>query len=71
MTGYEVVFDGDEQSEYSAYSPDLRGSWGQSTHAKRPRPSRSHGGHIAIPRQTGQPVPESVAAVIIVGIPTA
>jgi predicted RNase H-like HicB family nuclease len=39
MTGYVVVFEGDERSGYSAYSPDLPGSWRRAKPAKRPKRS--------------------------------
>jgi predicted RNase H-like HicB family nuclease len=73
MTGYVVVFEGDDQSGYSAYSPDLPGvvaaaDTREETEALM-REAMSE--HIAILRQTGQPVPEAAAAVTIVGIPAA
>jgi hypothetical protein len=39
MTGYGVVFEGDHESGYSAYSPDVPGSWPRATPAKKPRRS--------------------------------
>src|SRR3954454_10911013 len=74
MTGYVVVFEGDDQSGYSAYSPDLPGvvaaaDTREETEALM-REAMSE--HIAILRQTGQPVPEAAAAAVtIVGIPAA
>ena len=37
MTGYVVVFEGDDQAGYSAYSPDLPGVVPPGTPARRPR----------------------------------
>ena len=36
MTGYVVVFEGDDEVGYSAYSPDLPGVVAAGGHARRP-----------------------------------
>lgn len=72
MTGYVVVFEGDERSGYSAYSPDLPGvvAAGETREETEALIREALSEHIAILRQTGQPVPEpAAAAVTIVGIP--
>ena len=43
MRGYVVVFEGDDESGYSAYSPDLPEAMVE---------------HLALLRELGQPVPE-------------
>ena len=73
MTGYVVVFEGDDESGYSAYSPDVPGvvaaaDTREETEALM-REALSE--HIMILREAGQPVPEPAAAVTIVGIPAA
>ena len=74
MTGYVVVFEGDEVSGYSAYSPDLPGV--VAAGATRSETERlmleAMGAHIALLRETGQPVPErSVAADVVMLDPAA
>jgi predicted RNase H-like HicB family nuclease len=74
VTGYVVVIEGDEQSEYSAYSPDLPGVVAAADTREKTealmREAMSE--HVAILRETGQRVPEPAAtAVTIVGIPAA
>jgi len=74
MTGYVVVFEGDDQSGYSAYSPDLPGVVAAADTREETEAimREAMGEHIAILRQTGQPVPEAAAAAVtIVGIPAA
>jgi predicted RNase H-like HicB family nuclease len=75
MKGYVVVFEGDEQSGYSAYSPDLPGVIvAADTRAEVDSLIRSAmAEHIAILRDTGQPVPEPAtnADVAILNIPAA
>jgi predicted RNase H-like HicB family nuclease len=75
MTGYVVVFEGDEQSGYSAYCPDLPGvvaaaSTREETEALM---REALAEHIAILRETGQAVPEPVtdADATILGVPAA
>jgi predicted RNase H-like HicB family nuclease len=64
MTGYVVVFEGDDESGYSAYSPDLPGviAAGET----RPETERlmveAMAAHIDMLRQAGQPVPEASEA---------
>ena len=60
MRGYVVVFEGDDESGYSAYSPDLPGV--VAAGATRPETEElmieAMSEHIALLRQAGQPVPE-------------
>jgi predicted RNase H-like HicB family nuclease len=64
VKGYVVVFEGDDATGYSAYSPDLPGVIAAG--ADRPETERlmreAMAGHIAILRETGQPVPEPADA---------
>jgi predicted RNase H-like HicB family nuclease len=60
VTGYVVVFEGDDKSGYSAYSPDLPGvvaaaATRQETQALM---MEAMGAHLEFLRETGQPVPE-------------
>jgi predicted RNase H-like HicB family nuclease/predicted RNA binding protein YcfA (HicA-like mRNA interferase family) len=74
MTGYVVVFEGDDESGYSAYSPDLPGvvAAGDTREETEALMREAMSEHVAILRQTGQPVPEAAAtAVTIVGVPAA
>ncbi|HEY7146549.1 MAG TPA: type II toxin-antitoxin system HicB family antitoxin [Streptosporangiaceae bacterium] len=64
MKGYVVVFEGDHESGYSAYSPDLpgvvaAGSTRQETEALMVEAMAEH---IAMLRQAGEPVPEPADA---------
>ncbi len=60
MTGYVVVFEGDYESGYSAYSPDLPGVVAAgSTRQETERLMReAMAEHIDLLRESGQPVPE-------------
>ncbi len=60
MKGYVVVFEGDDESGYSAYSPDLPGvvAAGDSRQETEKLMAEAMAAHIAILRQEGQPVPE-------------
>jgi predicted RNase H-like HicB family nuclease len=60
MRGYVVVFEGNDEDGYSAYSPDLPGVVAAgATHRETERLMReAMAEHIAILRDTGQPVPE-------------
>ena len=74
MTGYVVVFEGDDESGYSAYSPDVPGvvAAGDTREETEALMREALSEHIAILREAGQPVPEpAAAAVTIVGIPAA
>jgi predicted RNase H-like HicB family nuclease len=64
MKGYVVVFEGDEESGYSAYSPDLPGVVAASeTRSETEQLMReAMAEHIALLRQSGQPVPEPADA---------
>jgi predicted RNase H-like HicB family nuclease len=55
-----VIFEGDDESGYSAYSPDLPGviAAGESRSETERLMVEALAAHIAMLRQTGQPVPE-------------
>jgi predicted RNase H-like HicB family nuclease len=59
MTGYVVVFEGDDESGYSGYSPDLPGVIAAGdTRAEAERLMvEAMAAHISRLRQAGQPVP--------------
>jgi predicted RNase H-like HicB family nuclease len=71
MKGYVVVFEGDDESGYSAYSPDLPGviAAGDSRQETETLMIEAMAAHIALLRQDGQPVPEQFEAanVMILG----
>ena len=74
MTGYVVVFEGDDESGYSAYSPDLPGV--VAAGATRPETEtlmiEAIAAHIGMLREAGQPVPEpSEAASVVILDPAA
>jgi predicted RNase H-like HicB family nuclease len=77
MTGYVVVFEGDDESGYSAYSPDLPGV--VAAGATRPETETlmieamdTMAAHIGMLREAGQPVPEpSEAASVVILDPAA
>jgi len=75
MTGCVVVFEGDEQSGYSAYCPDLPGvvAAGATREETEALMREAMAEHIAILRETGQAVPEPVtdADATILGVPAA
>lgn len=75
MTGYVVVFEGDEQSEYSVYCPDLPGvvAAGSTREETEALMREAIAEHIAILRETGQAVPEPVtdADATILDVPAA
>jgi predicted RNase H-like HicB family nuclease len=64
VRGYVVVFEGDDEAGYSAYSPDLPGVVAAgATHEETEQ--LMLGGmaeHIAMLRQAGEPVPEPADA---------
>jgi predicted RNase H-like HicB family nuclease len=68
MRGYVVVFEGDDQSGYSAYSPDLPGvvAAGATRKETEELMVSAVAEHIAILRQAGQPVPEPADAESVV-----
>ncbi len=68
MTGYVVVFEGDEESGYSAYSPDLPGVVAAAeTRSETERLMReAMAEHISMLRQAGEPVPEPADAVDVI-----
>jgi predicted RNase H-like HicB family nuclease len=59
MKGYVVVFEGDEESGFSAYCPDLLGvTAAGATRAEAEALMRQNlAGHIALLRRAGLPVP--------------
>ncbi len=64
MKGYVVVFEGDDESGYSAYSPDLPGviAAGDSRQETETLMIEAMAAHIAMLRQEGHPVPEPADA---------
>jgi predicted RNase H-like HicB family nuclease len=64
MKGYVVVFEGDDEAGYSAYSPDLPGVVAAAeTRAETERLMlEAMAEHIALLRQAGEPVPEPAEA---------
>ena len=60
VKGYVVVFEGDDQSGYSAYSPDLPGvvAAGDSRQDAERLMLKAMAAHIGILRRDGRPVPE-------------
>jgi predicted RNase H-like HicB family nuclease len=75
VKGYVVVFEGDDASGYSAYSPDLPGvvAAGDTRAETEHLMLEAMAEHVALLRQTGQPVPEpsDAAAVVILEVPAA
>jgi predicted RNase H-like HicB family nuclease len=75
VTGYVVVFEGDEQSGYSAYSPDLPGvvAAADTRQEVEALMLEAMTAHIAYLRETGRSVPEPVtnAHVAILDVPAA
>jgi predicted RNase H-like HicB family nuclease len=59
MKGYVVVFEGDDEAGYSAYSPDLPGvAAAAETRAETEQRMReAMAKHISLLRQAGEPVP--------------
>lgn len=64
VRGYIVVFEGDDEAGFSAYSPDLPGV--VAAGASRPETEdlmlRAMAEHIAALRESGEPVPEPADA---------
>jgi predicted RNase H-like HicB family nuclease len=60
VTGYVVVFEGDDQAGYSAYSPGLPGvvAAGNTRQETEKLMIEAMAAHIALLRQEGRPVPE-------------
>jgi predicted RNase H-like HicB family nuclease len=75
VKGYVVVFEGDEQSGYSAYSPDLPGviAAGDTRHETEALMLEAMAEHIAVLRELGEEVPEPMtdADVTILSLPAA
>jgi predicted RNase H-like HicB family nuclease len=74
MTGYVVVFEGDDEVGYSAYSPDLPGvvAAGETRSDTEQLMVEAMAAHIAMLREAGEPVPEqSVAADVVILAPAA
>jgi len=64
VKGYVVVFEGDDESGYSAYSPDLPGvvAAGATHQETEELMIGAMAAHIAMLRQADQPVPEPAEA---------
>jgi len=64
VRGYVVVFEGDDASGYSAYSPDLPGviAAADTRDDTEQLMREAMAEHIAILRATGEPVPEPADA---------
>ncbi len=64
MRGYVVVFEGDDESGYSAYSPDLPGvvAAGETRTETEQLMREAMAEHIALLRESGQSVPEPAEA---------
>ena len=64
MRGYIVVFEGDDEIGYSAYSPDLPGvvAAGSTRSETEHLMLEAMAEHIALLRQAGEPVPEPADA---------
>jgi predicted RNase H-like HicB family nuclease len=64
VKGYVVVFEGDDESGYSACSPDLPGviTAGDSRQETETLMIEAMAAHIAMLRQEGQQVPEPAGA---------
>jgi predicted RNase H-like HicB family nuclease len=60
VKGYVVVFEGDDESGYSAYSPDLPGvvAAADTRQETQTLMIEAMAAHIAVLRLAGQPVPE-------------
>ena len=60
MRGYVVVFEGDDDSGYSAYSPDLPGVVAAADTLEETKRLMLEAmiEHLAVLRELGQPVPE-------------
>ena len=75
MTGFVVVFEGDDKSGYSAYCPDLPGVVAAAATRQETRAlmMEAMAAHLAFPRKTGQPVPEpgETAGVVVLDPATA
>lgn len=74
MTGYVVVFEGDDEAGYSAYSPDLPGviAAGEARSETERLMVEAMAARIAMLREAGEPVPEqSVAADVVILAPVA
>jgi len=67
VRGYVVVFEGDDDSGYSAYSPDLPGvvAAGHTRSETEQLMREAMAEHIALLRQNGDPVPEPAEAVSV------
>ena len=68
MRGYVVVFEGDDESGYSSYSPDLPGvvAAGDTREETQRLMREAMAEHIALLRETGQAVPEPADAISVV-----
>jgi predicted RNase H-like HicB family nuclease len=64
VRGYVVVFEGDDASGYSAYSPDLPGvvAAGETRQETERLMLEAMAEHIALLRDSGQPIPQPAEA---------
>ena len=64
MKGYVVVFEGDDDTGYAAYSPDLPGvvAAGDTRGEPEQLMRRAMARHIALLQEAGQPVPAPAEA---------
>lgn len=64
MKGYVVVFEGDDEAGYSAYSPDLPGvvAAAETRAGTEKLMLEAMAEHITLLRQAGEPVPEPAEA---------
>jgi predicted RNase H-like HicB family nuclease len=67
MRGYVVVFEGDDESGYSAYSPDLPGvvAAGDTRNETERVMLEAMSEHLALLRAAGHPVPEPADAAAV------
>jgi predicted RNase H-like HicB family nuclease len=67
VRGYVVVFEGDDEAGYSAYSPDLPGvvAAGDTRSETEQLMRDAMAEHIALLRQNGDPIPQPTEAVSV------
>lgn len=75
MTGYVVIFEGDDASGYSAYSPDVPGvvAAADTRQETEQLMREAMAGHLALLRELGQEVPAPMRGddVAILAVPAA
>jgi predicted RNase H-like HicB family nuclease len=67
VTGYVVIFEGDDEDGYSAYSPDLPGvvAAGRTREETARLMREAMTEHLELLREAGQPVPEPTDTVSV------